>query len=469
MEEENFRLYVESAYDADISDERNLIPIIGDEVIYVLVDDCEKVKIQEYIASEFEKSVEIPQEYRAKIREGLSGLSLMTEMASKSRIRSLKFFIENLLRGKTLILEENVANLLKSAKFPLILTTSLTNTIEKVLEEYGVKYDSKYFKAYQTGLNNNGITPDNNILSSHIVYHIFGKYGEKDLALSENAVLSYLYNLCSMTTMPKDLLDYVKNRYLLSMGCNFPDWCVRFLLYAIKRETLIANDPNLFIGGALQNNFDADLANFLTKINYCCDNSVEKFVKALSEKYQMERKDSKDNAAVKIFVSYYSEDLKDQQSASFIRNLVKKLQNEGFDVFFFEKLNSIEQYGYWETIEKGLHQSRFFIPILTHRIEKKIKLLENPTDTINKDCEPGFITEWKLAMKEYINRKTGGNKNKVYSIPCLFGIDVSDVMSLFADNEPLGVKELFVSAYGISMYKNDEDVLNLLKECLSNE
>ena len=78
--------------------------------------------------------------------------------------------------------------------------------------------------------------------------------------------LRYLHCIQDTNTKPDYLKKYLENKYILSLGCEIPDWTFRFLLYSLKEkegrlEGISGED--MFDGGALSKVMDDNLYSFL--------------------------------------------------------------------------------------------------------------------------------------------------------------------------------------------------------------
>ena len=273
--------------------------------------------------------------------------------------------------------------------------------------------------AYQCEKNSNQdivLSQEDSLLEKPTVYHIFGV--SKPLnrcVLSEDDFLKYIHCLQDTNTTPYQLRQYLKDKYLLTIGCDIPDWTFRLLLYSLKEtdDSIGARggSRDSFHGGAINPQFDDGFVSYLERIKYYSDNRLYEFLAAVTNCLPNEERPS-------IFLSICSEEYES------IGKILKRKLSSRFNVWYCDdNLNGHGGEAYWSEIRKGLEQCRYFMPVITPRA--CVKLLRS-SDVIEPrhDEEGGIITEWKYALDVW--RRNYAPNGEKYCIPYRIDVDLND-------------------------------------------
>ena len=380
-----------------------IIPIIG-QGVYQVNDNGKVYSIQQFIIKRVLENEKIPlQPTESNIEEYSNGYRGMTELSKictengLTLLRQIKEIFSDKVNVCKISMDPDVLTFLERGDFPLILTTCIFHWLE-----YQITYEGNDYSVipYRTGKDQDIKTEDGRIIEPTI-FHLFGYVGQdRNVVITENDFLRYLHCIQDTNTRPEQLKKYLENKYILSLGCEIPDWTFRFLLYSLKeKEGKLGgiSGEDMFDGGALSKAMDDNLYSFLSNISYFPSQNINDFLKDVNEQLEPEKKPS-------VFLSVNSDeyDLGDR---------IKQILSPKFDVWFFKYNGGVQ---YWKDIEEGIYKCDYFIPLTTSVTIDK--MFDDKARIDNS--EAGVITEMRLALKH----KTEDLGTKKYCFPLLHGI-----------------------------------------------
>ena len=317
--------------------------------------------------------------------------------------------IYSVLAAQRMKCKQEIVDFLSINKFPLILTTSYCEVLEDELKaRYSNVSTVDYVKTAQSDI---GTAP---LPSNPTLCYVFGKVkniAKKNFVVTEDDLLDYMQAWNNMDTRPINLCNYLKDKFLLLLGCEYPNWLFRFFWHSLRSFNVKFPDSmkdDFDVQGVVASkNIEADmeLIKFLNRIQTeHCENStsfIDEFMRRWNS-YDAVSNDM-DNDNVDFFISYAHED---REEAIKISDRLKKI---GAEVWLDEKkLKWGEDFA--KVIQKKIKKAKRFVPILSY------------TSSIR---ESGYYRrEWKMAVDEYSNRFANG-KQFIYPIV----IDNSDVYS----------------------------------------
>ena len=375
-----------------------IVPIIGTGV-YHAIENGKNYNIQEFIIKkileEDDCSIKCTEENIIRFSQGYRGMTQLSKLCGGAFCRLVRDALLNKANQAKIEIDSDVLTFLEQGHFPLILTTCNFCYLEQYL-----KYDGKQYEVvpYRKGKDQD-IETTRSKLVHPTIYHLFGYAGQNEnVVYTEEDFLNYLHCLQDTNTRPDNLKEYLKNRYILSLGCDIPDWTFRFLLYSLKEKNgslTGRGDDKIFDGGALSNALDEDLAYFLSDISYYSDSDLNSFLKDINT--SLAPKD-----CPSIFLSVNSEDYKTFGAT------IKSILSRKFKVWLFDddgdKL-------YWKSIEEAIEHSDYFMPVTTNYSISKFFKEEAKTDI--KDVQPGLVKELRIALEHQKKNKKG----QKYCIP----------------------------------------------------
>lgn len=275
--------------------------------------------------------------------------------------------------------------LLSIDKFKIILTTGFDNTPYTILTKiYGEKNVSEL--NYERGTNKQDIPQE---IGKRIIYHLFGKacYERKGFVLTEDDLLEYIHYWMDQNYRPKLLSNVLSDKYIMVIGCCYPDWLFRFFFHSLK-FTSIQNGEKKDNGLLADHDLDPDLISFLRRMQTNIHDDAINFINELCERWENRQTNNQtdtikeivdDSLGEEAFLSYASEDY------DIAVEIAKTFEDLGLKVWFDKKeLESGDKYE--KKIKDKINQTKTFIPILSPNTE-------------NKDGGRFFRKEWKWAKE----------------------------------------------------------------------
>lgn len=432
-----------------------IVPILGSNCFYAINEENQKITIQQYIIESLFPG-KIDKESFSKCIIGFKGLSYLKRVmridTSSLRNSLYKYINENKSFISSICLKEEVKDFLERGQFPLIIVTTTIPIIKMTAlsnlrvnkESYRAIYYRKENKTSQDIM----INEDTDMLSKPVIYQIFGSFITNDqCVLSENDFLDYLHCLHDSEKRPPKLFDYLKDKYLLMLGCEIPDWTFRFMLHSLKgnfndNSNLNHTNEEMFIGGTANDHVDNNLKEFLEDISYYSDSDIELFLKDINQELDLRPG---------MFISYSSHTTRPEEKRDY-RDiiLIKKKLDEKYKTWFYEDESGTKEIGYeyWNNIQEGMRNCEYIIYIITRNIIKDLR--ESRVDDfgpVKRDSngliieDNGFITEWKLSL-EIMNDKDYKGKALKKRFTYLLGVSLEEFQNCYQnckdkDGEPV--------------------------------
>ena len=410
--------------------ENRIVPIIGSGVYKVWDSEIDGVakytSVQEFAVKSILSLDAIPLEpTQENIKLYSNGYRGMTELNKlcNSVGKTLRVLLKELFNDQYTLekikIDDNVQHLLNTGYFPLVLTTCNFRYLEKVIQCKEVEYQVVSYKKEKKA--NQDITLVDGKLDTPTIFHLFGYIGvDRHVVIVEDELLKYMHCIQDTNTCPKNLKDYVQDKYILSLGCDIPDWTFRFLLYSLKEENgnlMGEGGDDSFDGGALSTNIDQNLVSFLSDISYFSHNKVSEFVSEINYKIEALKKPG-------IFLSMNSEEY------SSIGEIIKEKLREHFNVWFYIDHDNAQ---YWKEIEKGIKSRDYFMPVITDKtIVKLLRTKELSAEIEMMKDNPntkGIIAEWMLASA-HKKDMVGDNH---YCIPFFLNTNKEEFKEILSD------------------------------------
>lgn len=370
--------------------ENRVVPIIGENLIYVVTNDgrydvrtyllkCLSERYGEgYAFKDYTYADDIIQEFNKRTKSAGSTTDIYYE-------------IYELLNNVTIEIPKFVVDFFKLCKFPLILTTSFVKGIDKALGS-SINNIKVYNKKSNSDISKYEIKSD-----SATLYYLFGRMSmtKRSFKVTDDDLLDYLHCWHNSDTRPNNLGEYLSDKFLLVLGCNYPNWLFRFFWHSIKNFNIIptSSDMQGVVTVSRENaEADEDLINFLSRVQTSVYRNAEDFINEFTERFEPEdfgeitsedsnRENTKSNAnqAYDIFISYASEDYE------IAEQLANRLKDAGASVWFDKKTLEPGEH-YEKSISNIIQECKRFIPILSeHTLQKGRRF---------------FKKEWTLAIEE---------------------------------------------------------------------
>lgn len=396
--------------------EGRIVPVIGSGAFEVNGFDS----VQEYVVTSLaEKHLEgadIKDCIESCSRTGIKGMTILNNLFSQKEI-NLKVELRNFFGEKSnlekIFLKKEVRSFLENGSFPLVLTTCYFVVLDNILFYNDSHYLSVQYRRDKSDDQDIPIDVERN----PTIYYLFGNLSLTDTTylVNETDLLDYIHSYLGPNA-PYKLKTFLKSRYLLTLGCEIPDWTFRFMLYSLKDGNLIDKDgaTNSFIGGAVATSgMETDLSFFLHGIKYQSGDEIREILSQISGKLIPQNKKT-------IFLSVSS---KEYNSVG--KEICNRLSMK-FKVWFFPN-NSDPQY--WDRIKQGISKCDYFMPVITdNALVKLLKL--NSCSEIKPDESSGLLAEWKLAAEH--KKKIG---KSLYCVPFFMETDIIEFQNELSRRE----------------------------------
>lgn len=367
----------------DAIDQKRVVPIIGDEFFYATVNGTENYKqyILKSLIDKFNPPKELTPDFNMiadliKVNNQMQSL-----MGSFSNATSIYYEIDDIVKNTPVVCDQCLIDFLSSFQFPLILTTSYIPGLETILDV------NVTIKAYDKTPR---IDVGNLSSQSSTLYYLFGKCNKanKTYMVTEDDLLDYMHLWHNIETRPHAISEYLSDKFLLLIGCNYPNWLFRFFWHSIKNFNLMSGNEGLkgVVTGSMLNS-DNELARFLSRVQTHTYANGKMFMTELKDRKRKEvrTKDVDENGAKKqeslydVFLSYSH---KDYDTVTKIAEVFEKF---GAKVWFDSTaLRGSDLYD--KIIEEKISECQRFVPILSM--------------TTESERRGYFRKEWSLALDE---------------------------------------------------------------------
>lgn len=377
----------------DAINQNKVVPIIGDEFYYAEIEG-KKIPYMEFLLSKLLEKFPLPKglqdSFNSKeifpdfnmIADSIHINNIITSQVygMAENATNIYYEIEEIVKQQPILCDERIIRLLKKINFPLILTTSFLPALESSLNCNEIK---SYDKSPRIDINSSNE-------NCQTLYYLFGKCSKmnKSYMVTEDDLLDYMHYWHNLETRPKELSKILSSKFLLVLGCDYPNWLFRFFWHSIKNFNLnvVANEG--LKGVAAGNVFDSDneLSRFLSRIHTHtygdCGKVLDKILSMLPEACDTEGNtgrsfDESDNHD--IFISYAHEDVEVAQSIATI------FEKYGAKVWF-DSSALVGSDLYDDIIQRKIQECERFVPVMSEFTE---------------NAKRGYFRkEWTLAIEE---------------------------------------------------------------------
>jgi hypothetical protein len=384
-----------------------VVPIIGPELLKVTVKGREML-LHDYLAGELAERLEVDVPDKATLGEVVWACRNLPGADPSEAY----YEIWDILKGQQLPTPEPLRQLAQIDKLQLFISTTFDGLMAQALNEVRFGGEQRTLvRAFRKPGPGDDVA---RLEAAPIVYHVFGQAGTlPTFVLTEEDMLEFGHLWQDQDHRPPRLRSLLQDKYLAMLGCSFPDWFARFMLCALKFDSLFERSASTARRGVIaddRSRLDQELTLFLSRCNtqiYSDGGGIE-FIRELSERWREHA--SKSPAATaptaaaaapgakaeagqedgfakgSIFISYASEDRSAAASIS------SALQAAGIDVWFDR--NQLETGDdYRAKILRNIEQSSFFAPVISSHVLTTDRRF--------------FRLEWSHAIEESRMRPTG--------------------------------------------------------------
>lgn len=331
---------------------------------------------------------------------------------------------------------EALRKLLSIDKFKIILTTSFDDIACSVLKDIYGK-DTLLRLGYVRRTNGQDIPQRTD---KRILYHMFGKASSErhSFVLSEDDLLEYIHFWMDQNYRPKELANRLSDKYILVIGCNFPNWLFRFFFHSIKYNSVLKGESKE--NGILADcNLDPELVSFLRRMETSVHEDAINFIDELYERWEKRTPHnpfmvSEDKIEEhEAFISYASEDY------DTVAEIVEIFKNLGYNKIWFDKKDLEGGDKYEKLIKFKIEKAKIFIPVLSSHTE---------------NCDGGrfFRKEWKWA-------KDADDSH--------FGTEDNYIRPILIDNFIMPEKHVFSDCHCVDL-SSSEERRNVIRRMIRN-
>ncbi|MBF0566198.1 MAG: toll/interleukin-1 receptor domain-containing protein, partial [Nitrospirae bacterium] len=334
----------------------NVVPVIGAELLSVTGDDGNPVCLYEIWRKALARQMDLQVSHDGSVPL----LYCIANQISQNQTGDfdLTYDIDCIVRQQTWPMPESLGKLAEIGSFPLFVTTTIDHMMKCALDE---ALSSHHRSVKQIVFRPHGDKtkidlPENfENLETPTVFHLFGAShptNPEEFSRTEDDLIEFSWSLIDQQFAPSRLYSYLRRKMLLLIGCNFPDWLGRFLIYALhvgRHESFQHARSIYYVSSIIESGLEAFLKRkHATVVNFPHPND---FVNELHSRWRNKKPQSEQKPAISeshhptsikrgaVFLSYAKEDrdavlkIKKQLEAANIDNWMDESELEPGDEF----------------------------------------------------------------------------------------------------------------------------------------
>jgi hypothetical protein len=416
----------------DFITDRQLTPILGKEMYKFRQDDL-LMPVDEYLSRQILGLNNATDQPELTLTQAVNYLVNEKKVKTMDIIRKLKLMIKEInfefpLLSRFLSITD-INYYINTAVYNNVLENNLTTIRKQTATSINFSINEPFSDC-----------DDLDKLQVPFVFNVFGSLlNTVDPALSEEDMLEYTGYFKEKIKNATNIINALKNKNLLFLGCDFPDWMVRFILrllsnepmhdWGSKRTIVVVNDMS-----------DARKKQYEFLKNYdvvTYDGNTKDFVEELSSRWKQKNPSSVKNKM--IFLSYT---VKDKDA---VENLKKAIEGINNVTCWYDNREIVPGDDFKTEIAKNIKSADLFIPLIS------------ANSLMHKD---GYVQlEWFTADNVNTFRKIDGNTGK-YLMPV-----VIDDTNPYDNNVPKYFSELSIGK--VPAGNPGEEFINHVKETLN--
>lgn len=151
----------------------------------------------------------------------------------------LEYDIDSVIRCQQWPLPESLRLLAEIRDFPLYITTTIDHLMEQALREVRGAPETLQICFNRGGNTASTDLPEDFLRGGRgVIFHLFGATSTdpEGFAATEDELIEFSWSLIDHDYAPKRLYDFLRNKTILLIGCDFPDWLARFFIHALTRR-----------------------------------------------------------------------------------------------------------------------------------------------------------------------------------------------------------------------------------------
>lgn len=416
----------------DFISDRQLTPIIGKEM-YKFKDNDQLAPLDDYLSKKILELNGVTENPSLTLNQAVNLLMNEKKVKPMDVLRKLKSMIRDLNFEFPLLKEFLQVTDLNYYINTAVYNNILENNVAEIRKQTPTSINFSINEPFSD-------SDDLERLKAPFVFNVFGSVlNTVDPALSEEDMLEYTGYFKEKIKNATNIINALKNKNLLFLGCAFPDWMVRFILrllsnepmhdWGSKRTIMIVNDNS-----ELRKRQYDFLKNY-DVVTY--EGNTSDFVKELHDRWQQ-----RNPAAVKNKMVFLSYTVSDKDA---VENLKKAIEGITNVTCWYDNHDIAPGDDFKTEIAKNIKSADLFIPLIS------------ANSIMHKD---GYVQlEWFTADNVNTFRKIDGNTNK-YLMPV-----VIDDTNPYDTNVPKYFSELSIGK--VPQGNPGQEFINQLKETLN--
>jgi len=338
-----------------------IVPILGNDLSLIKDANDNPITLQQYIAQELCRRLEI--DYT-----GQSIGNLALEFPNENIMLSTKSIYGKIDEDRLYL--DPLIKLAEITDFKFFISTTLDNLLEKALRQ-ARHLKRKDMRVLDYSLQQLSEPPDEEEDEENMPPTIFNLLGGftnvTESAFNEEEMLEHFFSLASRQNrhpLASFIMEQVKNKILLFVGCDFPDWFMRFIIRILTNQRYkFRTFSDYFVYDMAHKSPELD--NFLTRFNKKIvaiegkeGRAAQAFVDELNDKWSEFQENRPIQYEGSVFLSYNHPD---QEKVKVLKKLLraKGIRNAWFDI---DNLGAGE---HQELIEKEIKSCEVFIPLIS--------------------------------------------------------------------------------------------------------
>ncbi len=402
----------------DYIEDGRVIPIVGPDLLQVEIGGA-TISLDRFLASELAARFRLPPE-RLEPEPSLNSVVCQILLSDRNATKPYAA-IRDILRKNPMPPPAALVQLAEITHFNLFVSTTFDSLLEDALNQ--VRFGGRSETASIAYAPNSVNDLDDDSIDRPTVYHLLGKLTTAPTSvICDEDLLEFVCALQSETRRPERLFDELKEKHLLLLGEDFPDWLARFFLRTARQHRLIESRDRLQILADSHTAQDRSLVTFLQHFSNGTriyeEGGAIHFVDQLARRWRERNPAAAEQLTFvpppadmppgAIFISYASENLPAAQE-------LKAGMDEAGLPAWFDKDQLKAGQNFDLRIARNIERCSYFMPILSRQTEARLR-------------DAWFRREWSRAAQ----RAEGIDPNKEFIIPVV----VDDTMS-FSHLDPL--------------------------------
>ena len=293
--------------------------------------------------------------------------------------------------------------LLRSEMFRFVMTTTIDDCLERLMRDIwgerlrvvNIADDNDWITFQKEFASTRDKTePTRNVYRYNrpTLFYIFGKVDSdtsKDFLKTENDAIKFIEKWLKTSG---DVIEYIKGKRILSLGCKFDDWYFRFFWYIFKRDFSKLGEGEVAISFDDRITSDNNLKKYLERKNIFVHPDARQFMMDINQMLSLDTKSAQSaefhdimlhrRGCGEIFLSYCSKNF------ALASRLFMRLTDMGYQVWFDNE--SLCGGDYELSINTAINNARVVLILLTPEIAYDME--SGHTDNF-------YNKEWRLAVQ----------------------------------------------------------------------